>query len=112
MVGKSRSAIICNGCVPLKAKFEVIPGISSWMALCASAEVDMTEFGTSQAVLVVSLERMNNRLSEQDAGLGFAWRSLPKPARLGLIPVLRRAYVATPFPVAALSPGNGSDRRI
>ena len=41
-----------------KAKFEVIPGVSSWMALCASAGLDMTEFGTSQAVLVVSLERM------------------------------------------------------
>lgn len=41
-----------------RAEFEVIPGISSWMALCASAGLDMTEFGTSQAVLVVSLERM------------------------------------------------------
>lgn len=41
-----------------QAEFEVIPGVSSWMALCASAGLDMTEFGTSQAVLVVSLERM------------------------------------------------------
>lgn len=41
-----------------RASFEVVPGISSWMALCASAGLDMTEFGTSQAVLVVSLERM------------------------------------------------------
>lgn len=40
------------------AAFEVVPGVSSWMALCASAGLDMTEFGTSQAVLVVSLERM------------------------------------------------------
>lgn len=40
------------------ASFEVIPGISSWMALCATAGLDMTEFGTSQAVLVLSLERM------------------------------------------------------
>lgn len=40
------------------AEFEVIPGVSSWMALCASVGLDMTEFGTSQAVLVVSLERM------------------------------------------------------
>lgn len=40
------------------AHFEVIPGVSSWMALCASAGLDMTEFGASQAVLVVSLERM------------------------------------------------------
>lgn len=39
-------------------EFEVIPGVSSWMALCASDGLDMTEFGTSQAVLVVSLERM------------------------------------------------------
>ena len=37
-----------------RAEFEV----SSWMALCASVGLDMTEFGTSQAVLVVSLERM------------------------------------------------------
>ena len=41
-----------------RAEFEVIPGVSSWMALCASVGLDMTEFGTSQAVLVVSLERM------------------------------------------------------
>lgn len=41
-----------------RAEFEVIPGISSWMALCAAAGLDMTQFGTSQAVLVVSLERM------------------------------------------------------
>jgi len=41
-----------------RAEFEVIPGISSWMALCAAARLDMTQFGTSQAVLVVSLERM------------------------------------------------------
>ena len=45
----------------LRAKgvpFEVVPGISSWMALCAAAGVDMTELGTSQAILVLSLERM------------------------------------------------------
>lgn len=41
-----------------RAEFEVIPGISSWMALCAAAGIDMTEFGTSQAIMVLSLERM------------------------------------------------------
>ena len=41
-----------------EAAFEVIPGISSWMALCASAGLDMTEFGPSQSVLVLSLERI------------------------------------------------------
>ena len=48
-----------------RADFEIIPGISSWMALCASAGLDMTEFGTSQAVLVVSLERMLNVSAEK-----------------------------------------------
>jgi len=40
------------------AAHEVVPGISSWMALCAKAGLDMTEFGSSQSVVVVSLERM------------------------------------------------------
>lgn len=43
----------------LRAKgvpFEIVPGISSWMALCAAAGVDMTEFGTSQAIMVISLD--------------------------------------------------------
>jgi precorrin-4/cobalt-precorrin-4 C11-methyltransferase len=38
--------------------FEVVPGISSWMALCAAAGVDMTSFGGSQGILVLSMERM------------------------------------------------------
>ena len=41
-----------------RAEFEVIPGVSSWMALCAAAGVDMTVLGTSQAILALSLERM------------------------------------------------------
>jgi len=63
-----------------QAEFEVIPGISSWMALCASAGLDMTEFGTSQAVLVVSLERMLTVSSDNklDWGtLGKACQSKP-----------------------------------
>ena len=63
-----------------KAKFEVIPGISSWMALCASAGVDMTDFGTSQAVLVVSLERMITVSANKTldwASLGEACQSRP-----------------------------------
>lgn len=39
-------------------EFEIIPGVSSWMALCAKAGLDMTDFDSSQAVMVVSLERM------------------------------------------------------
>jgi precorrin-4/cobalt-precorrin-4 C11-methyltransferase len=40
--------------------FEIVPGISSWMALCAVAGIDMTEFGTSQVILVLSLERIRD----------------------------------------------------
>lgn len=63
-----------------RAAFEVIPGISSWMALCAAAGLDMTEFGTSQAVLVVSLERMLAVSAQKKidwAALGHACKSQP-----------------------------------
>lgn len=51
-------------------EFEIIPGVSSWMALCAKAGLDMTDFESSQAVMVISLERMvststNKRLDIQ-----------------------------------------------
>lgn len=57
-----------------RVAFEVIPGISSWMALCASAGLDMTESGTSQAVLVVSLERMLSVSAEKN----LDWDALGK----------------------------------
>lgn len=41
--------------------FEVLPGVSSWMALCAACAIDMTSFGWSQAIHVVSLERMRSQ---------------------------------------------------
>jgi len=44
--------------------FEIIPGVSSWMALCALAGVDMTSFGGAQGIFVVSLERMASTASD------------------------------------------------
>lgn len=41
--------------------FEVVPGVSSWMALCAACAIDMTSFEGSQAIHVVSLERMRSQ---------------------------------------------------
>lgn len=41
-----------------QCEFEIIPGVSSWMALCAKAGLDMTDFDSSQGVMVLSLERM------------------------------------------------------
>ena len=56
--------------------FEVIPGISSWMALCASAGIDMTSFGGSQGIFVVSLERMASTASDGKLDLASLDESL------------------------------------
>ncbi len=61
-------------------EFEIVPGISSWMALCASAGLDMTEFGTSQSTVVVSLERMRGVSADKTinwVALGKACESKP-----------------------------------
>lgn len=57
----------------LRAKgvaFEIIPGVSSWMALCAAAGVDMTSFGGSQGIYVASLERMASVAADGKLDLG------------------------------------------
>lgn len=51
-------------------RFEVVPGISSWMALCAACAIDMTSPGLSQTIHLVSLERM--RTQSPDGQLDIA----------------------------------------
>lgn len=77
----------------LRAKgvpFEVVPGISSWMALCAAAGIDMTEFGTSQAVMVMSLERMLTVSAEKK----LDWPALAKACEKLPALVLFQSYAA------------------
>ena len=75
----------------LRAKgvpFEIVPGISSWMALCAAAGVDMTEFGTSQAIMVISLERMLTVSAEKR----LDWEALGKACEKRPALVLFQSY--------------------
>ena len=75
----------------LRAKgvpFEVVPGISSWMALCAAAGIDMTEFGTSQAIVVISLERMLTVSAEKKLN----WEMLGKACEKRPALVLFQSY--------------------
>jgi precorrin-4/cobalt-precorrin-4 C11-methyltransferase len=82
--------------------FEIIPGVSSWMALCASAGIDMTSFGSAQGIFVVSLERMASTAADGRLNLDSLDESLRyRPSlvlfqsygcRAELPPLLRRHY--------------------
>ena len=38
--------------------FKIIPGISSWSAVCASLGIENTSFNSSQTIVITSIERL------------------------------------------------------
>ena len=65
-------------------KFEVVPGVSSWMALCGKIGLDMTEFTSSQSILVLSLERQVSNSHNKNLDLSLLDKMLSTRPSLAL----------------------------
>ena len=65
-------------------KFEVVPGVSSWMALCGKIGLDMTEFTSSQSILVLSLERLVSNSHNKNLDLSLLDKMLSTRPSLAL----------------------------